>query len=99
MLIELDPEEEKEQQKALEEEFKPLVDWLKAEAKDVVRDGAFLTLLAKLKTHAVAKLVTISNRLVKSPCAIVAATGGYTANVQKMMGLLFILIQLRWLSI
>jgi len=27
----------------------------------------------------------ISNRLVKSPCAIVADANGYTANVQKMM--------------
>lgn len=30
-------------------------------------------------------LVVISNRLVTSPCAIVAAMDGYTANVQKMM--------------
>jgi len=29
--------------------------------------------------------VVISNRLVKSPCAIVADAHGYTANVQKMM--------------
>ncbi|KAJ3509681.1 hypothetical protein NMY22_g16215 [Coprinellus aureogranulatus] len=45
----------------------PLLDWLKSEAKDVVRD------------------VVLSNRLVKSPCAIVAEAFGYTANVQKMM--------------
>ncbi|KAF8076368.1 heat shock protein Hsp90 [Lyophyllum atratum] len=62
-----DPEEEKEEQKRLTEKFKPVLDWLKVEAKDIVRD------------------VVISNRLVKSPCAIVAETGGYTANVQKMM--------------
>jgi heat shock protein beta len=31
--------------------------------------------------------VKISNRLVQSPCAIVAETGGYTANVQKMMSM------------
>ncbi|KAG6880046.1 hypothetical protein C0992_007363 [Termitomyces sp. T32_za158] len=60
-------EEEQEEQKRLAEKFKPLLEWLKAEAKDLVRD------------------VVISNRLVKSPCAIVAETGGYTANVQKMM--------------
>lgn len=36
---ELDPEEEKEEQKALAEKFKPLIDWLKVEAKDIVRDG------------------------------------------------------------
>ncbi|PCH41165.1 heat shock protein Hsp90 [Wolfiporia cocos MD-104 SS10] len=34
----MSPEEEKEEQKALTEEFKPLLDWLKKEAKDVVRD-------------------------------------------------------------
>ncbi|GLB33793.1 putative hsp90 protein [Lyophyllum shimeji] len=62
-----DPEEEKEEQKRMAEKFKPLIDWLKVEAKDAVRD------------------VVISNRLVKSPCAIVAEHGGYTANVQKMM--------------
>jgi hypothetical protein len=27
------------QQKELEEEFKPLIEWLKKEANDVVRDG------------------------------------------------------------
>ncbi|TFK43547.1 Hsp90 protein-domain-containing protein [Crucibulum laeve] len=63
----LDEEEEKEQQKILNEKFKPLLEWLKVEAKDVVRD------------------VVLSNRLVKSACAIVADAGGYTANVQKMM--------------
>lgn len=34
-----DPEEEKEIQKALTEQYKPLLDWLKKEAQDVVRDG------------------------------------------------------------
>ncbi|KAG6919444.1 hypothetical protein DXG01_006327 [Tephrocybe rancida] len=62
-----DAEDEKEEQTRLTEKFKPLLDWLKVEAQDAVRD------------------VIISNRLVKSPCAIVAETGGYTANVQKMM--------------
>ncbi|KIK06721.1 hypothetical protein K443DRAFT_2857 [Laccaria amethystina LaAM-08-1] len=63
----LDPEEEKEQQKDLDEKFKPLLDWLKAKAKDIVRN------------------VVLSNRLVKSPCAIVANIDGYTANVQKIL--------------
>lgn len=40
-LTDMDPEEEKDQQKALAEEFKPLLDWLKVEAKDIVRDGMF----------------------------------------------------------
>ncbi|KAF9058206.1 heat shock protein Hsp90 [Panaeolus papilionaceus] len=60
-------EEEKQQQKELEEKFKPLTEWLKKEVGDAVRN------------------VVLSNRLVQSPVAIVAETGGYTANVQKMM--------------
>lgn len=32
-------DEEKEEQKHVVERFKPLLDWLKAEAKDLVRDG------------------------------------------------------------
>lgn len=35
----LDPEEEKAEKEALEEKFKPLITWLKEEAKDIVRDG------------------------------------------------------------
>jgi len=64
---ESDPEDEKLVQEAQRERFQPLVDYLKEEAKDLVRD------------------VVISNRLVTSPCAIVADQFGYTANVQKMM--------------
>ncbi|KAF8655303.1 hypothetical protein AX16_003200 [Volvariella volvacea WC 439] len=62
-----DSEQEKEHQQTLAEKFKPLLEWLKKEANDIVRD------------------VVLSNRLVSSPCAIVAETYGYTANVQKMM--------------
>ncbi|KAJ3488685.1 hypothetical protein NLI96_g2656 [Meripilus lineatus] len=35
---ELDPEEEKEQQEALTEQYKPLLEWLKKEASGIVRD-------------------------------------------------------------
>ncbi|PBK72579.1 HSP90-domain-containing protein [Armillaria solidipes] len=63
----LDAEEAKENQEALAEKFKPLLDYLKKEAEGVVRD------------------VTLSDRLVTSPCAIVADSFGYTANVQRMM--------------
>jgi heat shock protein 90kDa beta len=35
----LDPEEEKERQNELTEQYKPLIDWLKAEASNVVRNG------------------------------------------------------------
>jgi hypothetical protein len=30
--------------------------------------------------------VILSNRLVKSPCAVIADTIGYTANIAKLMG-------------
>jgi hypothetical protein len=39
---ELDPKEEQEREKELAEKFKPLLEWLKGEAKDVVRDGKFM---------------------------------------------------------
>jgi heat shock protein beta len=34
-----DPEEEKREDEELKTRFQPLIDWLKTEAKDVVRDG------------------------------------------------------------
>jgi heat shock protein beta len=37
--IDLNPEEEKDQTKALEEKFQPLLDWLKIQIGNVVRDG------------------------------------------------------------
>ncbi|KIY49180.1 heat shock protein Hsp90 [Fistulina hepatica ATCC 64428] len=63
----MDEEEEKEQQAQMGLKYAPLLDYLKEQAKGIVRD------------------VVISNRLVTSPCAIVADNFGYTANVQKMM--------------
>lgn len=80
----LDLEEEKEQQKDLDEKFKPLLDWLKVEAKGIVRNGELILMLFK---QLMLKLlpVVLSNRLVKSPCAIVANIDGYTANVQKIL--------------
>lgn len=61
-----------------------MLEWLKKEAKDAVQDGGFEDdgINAMLICT---PLVVLSNRLVKSACAIVAAPGGYTANVQKMM--------------
>lgn len=35
----MSPEEEKEEQKKLTEEYQPLLNWLKEQAGDVVRDG------------------------------------------------------------
>ncbi|KDR83758.1 hypothetical protein GALMADRAFT_670355 [Galerina marginata CBS 339.88] len=51
------------------------------------REEKFKPLTEWLKKEAgdAVRDVVISNRLVKSPCAIVADTGGYTANIQKMM--------------
>ncbi|KAH7929430.1 HSP90-domain-containing protein [Leucogyrophana mollusca] len=57
----------KEALEELKEEYAPLLEWLKAQAGDVVRD------------------VVLSDRLVTSPCAVVADSMGFTANVQKLM--------------
>lgn len=38
-LLDLDEDEEKEQLKELQEKFQPLLDYLKKEAQEVVRDG------------------------------------------------------------
>lgn len=40
LLLDEDPEEEKEIQKQLTEEYQPLLDWFKKETKDIVRNGA-----------------------------------------------------------
>lgn len=40
---ELDPKEEKELQKQLNEQFKPLIDFLKNETTGVIRDGGLST--------------------------------------------------------
>jgi heat shock protein beta len=78
-------EDSKEAQKKLEEKFKPLLEWLKEETKDVVRNGEYIrTSCVGLVAH-VAFSVVISNRLVTSACAIVADTLGYTANIEKLM--------------
>jgi len=62
-----DPEEEKAHQEKLKETYKPLLEYLKAESKDIVLD------------------VILSNRLVTSPCAIVADAYGYSANMERLM--------------
>jgi heat shock protein beta len=51
------------------------------------REEKFKPLIEWLKKEAgtAVRDVVLSNRLVKSPCAIVADAGGYTANIQKMM--------------
>ncbi|OBZ70180.1 Endoplasmin [Grifola frondosa] len=66
---ELDPEEEKEQQKLLSEKFQPLTDWLRDE----------------VRANGMARDVVISDRLVTSPCAVIADERGFTANVEKLM--------------
>ncbi|QRV72841.1 heat shock protein HSP90 family protein [Ceratobasidium sp. AG-Ba] len=62
-----DPETEKAEQEKLQETYKPLLEYLKAESKDSVLD------------------VVLSNRLVTSPCAIVADLYGYSANMERLM--------------
>ncbi|KAH7914371.1 Hsp90 protein-domain-containing protein [Hygrophoropsis aurantiaca] len=60
-------DEEAEELKELKETYAPLLEWLKVQAGDAVRD------------------VILSDRLVTSPCAVVADSMGFTANVQKLM--------------
>ena len=38
-MLELDAEEEKENQREIEQRFKPLLSWLKIQVNNVVRDG------------------------------------------------------------
>lgn len=42
LLPDEEEEDAKEAQKKLKEKFKPLIEWLKEETKDVVRDGESL---------------------------------------------------------
>eukprot|EP01113_Clastostelium_recurvatum_P027439 TRINITY_DN330_c0_g1_i2.p1 TRINITY_DN330_c0_g1~~TRINITY_DN330_c0_g1_i2.p1 ORF type:complete len:827 (+),score=442.28 TRINITY_DN330_c0_g1_i2:98-2578(+) len=59
--------EEEEKEKFLEEEFKPLAEFIKKQLPD------------KLEK------VVISRRLTQSPCALVASSYGYTANMERVM--------------
>jgi heat shock protein beta len=84
-LTDLSPEDEKAKKAEINEKFKPLMSWLKTQAGGIVRDGSHHTdlfFLSYLIPHAI---VVISDRLVTSPCAIVADVGGYTANLQRIM--------------
>ncbi|KAG2077431.1 HSP90-domain-containing protein [Suillus decipiens] len=65
--IRTDTAEERDTIAELTDKYAPLLEWLKIEAGDNVKD------------------VIVSNRLVTSPCAIVADSMGFTANVQKLM--------------
>ncbi|KIJ20006.1 hypothetical protein PAXINDRAFT_166181 [Paxillus involutus ATCC 200175] len=62
-----DSEDDVEMMAALAKKFAPLLEWLKVEAGENVRD------------------IVVSDRLVTSPCAVVADSHGFTANVQKLM--------------
>lgn len=79
--------DEKAEMEAAKEKFKPLLDYLKKEAGDKVREGEYIlriTFITQLDNSRMPTVV-ISNRLVTSPCAIVADQHGYTANVERMM--------------
>ena len=78
-------EDSKEAQKKLEEKFKPLLDWLIEETKDVVRGGEYICTTRVKSLLTIGFSVTISNRLVTSACAVVADPLGYTANIEKLM--------------
>lgn len=63
-----DGEKAKEAHKALEEEYKPLTDWLKETAlKDLIEKAV------------------VSQRLVKSPSALVASSYGWSGNMERIM--------------
>ena len=61
--IDLDPEEEKVREKALEEKFKPLMEWLKKEAGDLVMRGMSLSRLIYLEL-----LSPLFSRPLQPPC-------------------------------
>lgn len=69
------------------EKFQPLLSWMKAEATHVVRNGERSPFSCSTsKSHSACFIaVVISDRLVSSPCAIVADVSGYTANVERMI--------------
>ncbi len=80
--------DEKAEMEAAKEKFKPLLDYLKKEAGDKVREGEWdlqTTSMTSGYSPTCVCIVVISNRLVTSPCAIVADQHGYTANVERMM--------------
>lgn len=63
-----DGEKAKEAHKALEDQFKPLTDWLKETAlKDLIEKAV------------------VSQRLVKSPSALVASSYGWSGNMERIM--------------
>jgi hypothetical protein len=78
---ELDPEADNA---ALTKKFEPLLKWMKGQATHVVRDGALRDIQCDKRAD-ILSAVVISNRLVSSPCAIVADFGGYTANVERLI--------------
>ncbi|PAV91135.1 hypothetical protein WR25_10954 [Diploscapter pachys] len=63
-----DGEKAKEVQKQLEEQFKPLTDWLK---EDALKDNI--------------EKAVVSQRLVKSPSALVASNYGWSGNMERIM--------------
>lgn len=77
-----DTDDDREVMAALEKKYAPLLAWLKAEAGEVVRDGGSLIWIVINVNFGI---VVLSDRLVISPCAVVADTTGLTANVQKLM--------------
>jgi heat shock protein beta len=79
----LDSPNESERE-AEEEEYEPLLKYLKTAIGDLVKDGTSL-MDHKNNPLLYLDLVIITNRLVISPCAIVADTFGYSANMERLM--------------
>ncbi|CAK5262727.1 unnamed protein product [Mycena citricolor] len=76
--------EEKAEREEMTVKFEPLIKYLKEHSSDTVRDGKSYCFLSATPAH-ICQTVVISNRLVTSPCAVVAESYGYTANVERMM--------------
>jgi heat shock protein beta len=71
--------------KQIEEEYKPLTDWLKDKGlKDKVKlmDGWKISGIYSINAHLQIEKAVISQRLTKSPSALVASAWGWSGNME-----------------
>lgn len=82
-----DSEKAKEAYKELEKEFEPLTSWLKENALKVCHIGflIFLSLTAFFFFQDKIEKAVVSQRLVKSPSALVASSYGWSGNMERIM--------------
>jgi len=78
--IKLDESEaEKKRFAKLKDMYKPLTDWLKDELNTITEKGSLKSTGIKIES------VTLSKRLVDSPCVVVTSQFGYSAHQEKIM--------------